>query len=132
MCVLHLDEMRSEYGRDRGDGITDAEIRATRKRLVDGIAVQLDHAGPLTDPTPAPDEEAAQHELLAALACAVDSLEPREQLLLSLRFHDDFSAREIAQLLEMPTPFHAFRAIDKVLAKLRQALGKKGFTDGDD
>jgi DNA-directed RNA polymerase specialized sigma subunit len=57
-----------------------------------------------------------------ALATALAGLEPRDRLLLKLRFEDNLSAREIAGVLRYQTPFHVYRRINALLATLRTEL----------
>ena len=46
-----------------------------------------------------------------------------DQLLLRLRFDEELTARQIAGLLGLPTPFHVYRRLDAVCATLRTRLG---------
>jgi len=126
LCVDHL---RQRYGRLRGDSAADDLARTTRRRLVDLVAVELDGALPLPDPAPGADDRLVQHQRLAALQAVLAELTPRERLLLSLRFEDDRSAREIAGMLRYPTPFHVYRAVNALLARLRAALARRGVED---
>jgi DNA-directed RNA polymerase specialized sigma subunit len=57
---------------------------------------------------------------------AVGALEPRDRLLLRLRFDDDLSAREVADIMRFPTPFHVYRRLNKVLEILRHSLEQRG------
>ena len=65
-------------------------------------------------------------ESTKALRAALSDLTPREQLLVTLRFQDDLSAARIASLLGVSTPFHVYRQLNGVLAKLRAALVSRG------
>jgi len=103
--------------------------RAARRRLVDLVGADLDVQTGLPAQGMAADEAVAASELRVALSEALASLEPRQRLLLALRFEDDLSAREIAQRLHLPTPFHVYRAIEATLRILRNRLSAKGFTD---
>jgi RNA polymerase sigma factor (sigma-70 family) len=126
------DYRRSRYGRRRESRVGDervAERHVARLRLTELVAVELlphyvaDGAGI--------DADAAvrREELANALARAVAELDTRDQLLLKLRFEDDLSAREIASVLGMPTPFHVYRRINARLHDLRAALSSWGITD---
>ncbi len=121
---LCLDKIRGEEGRS---DLANPEERTTRRRLVHLIAEDLNTAKPIADPGEAPDEIAERRELSATLQHAIEQLSEADRLLLALRFEDDCSAREIAELLGMPTTFHAFRALRSVLTKLRRALSAQGF-----
>ena len=70
-------------------------------------------------------------ERRAVLAGALSELQPADQLLLNLRFVDEATGREIADLLGMATPFHAYRRINSVLARLRDLLVSKGIDDAE-
>jgi RNA polymerase sigma factor (sigma-70 family) len=127
---LALDQLRQTYGRPRGSQSDGAKLeRAFRRRLRDlaGDDVELETL-PGSDETP--DAALRVDDLRTALAAAVDSLDPADRLLLSLRFDDDLSAQEIARLLHLPTPFHVYRRIDHVLLALRQQLAARGVDSG--
>ena len=56
------------------------------------------------------------------LDAAVASLSPADQLLVTLRYQDNRSAREIASLMSLPTPFHVYRRLNRVHESLRRML----------
>ena len=56
----------------------------------------------------------------------MDELEPRDRLLLALRFDDGRSAREIAAIMRFPTPFHVYRRLTAVLEMLKASLRRRG------
>ena len=116
ICV---DRLREKYGRS-------GETRAVRRRLVDLLTDELDpHT--TADPSPRnPESELRTRELTRALTGAVSCLEPRDRLLLKLRFEDELSAREIGQLLHFPTPFHVYRRLNGILAELKASLERGG------
>lgn len=119
---LCLDHHRHKYGRTRDGGTEAAEQRGARRRLTDLITAEVD-PNAIADPASV-DPEAAmvEGEQAARVAAAVASLEPRDRLLLALRFEDDLSAREIGDLLGFPTPFHVYRRLTAVLGALRERL----------
>lgn len=123
---LCLDQLRHRYGRARGDGAERRERRVERRRLVDLVTEGVD-----LDAVPDGKAAGADAELIAAeqsraLDNTVAGLEPRDRLMLKLRFEDDLSAREIAALLGFPTPFHVYRRINALLECLRAALAPPG------
>ena len=67
-----------------------------------------------------PDPEVATYaaECREALHVAVSSLEPRDKLLLTLRFDKELAAHEIAEVMGFPTQFHVYRRLRAVLATL--------------
>jgi len=125
-----LDHQRSRYGRQRGE-----ETEATRDQLSARRRL-ADLVSDVVDIEATPDSTAADPGLAlrlaerrAALARALSELKPADQLLLNLRFVDGATGREIADLLGMPTPFHAYRRINVVLARLRTSLVSQGIDD---
>ena len=77
----------------------------------------------------APDSEIRSDELHRALTAALDRLEPRDRLLLRLRFELDLPARRVAQLLGLPTPFHVYRRCNRLCGSLRDDLAQSGVED---
>jgi RNA polymerase sigma factor (sigma-70 family) len=130
---LCLDFHRSRFGRKRTDGaVNDADaLRVIRRNLFESLAQEVD-ADSLPDSAAlSADELTVREERNSRLQIALGTLQPRERLLLVLRFEDDHSASRIADMLGLPTPFHAYRAINAVLARLRVALVASG-VDGVD
>lgn len=128
---------RKKYGRYEGAGAEEtgdveaaptnsAELaRRTRRRLVDliGAAVDIEALG---DHRKDPERDVRMRELRNALVQAVDGLEPRDRLLLSMRFADEHSARIIADAMDYPSQFHVYRRLKRVLARLRDDLEDRG------
>ena len=124
MC---MDLHRQRYGRSREH--TPERERLARKRLVDELWEKRkpqDLADPRTDD---PEMEVRRGELGAALRQALASLAPEEQLLLALRFDNQLSARRIAEILDFPSPFHVYRRLNGLLARIREQLERRGFKD---
>jgi RNA polymerase sigma factor (sigma-70 family) len=128
---LCLDHYRRRYGRTRGSspaGQTMGPARLARRRLNDlaGSEVTVDSMADQSQPDPLDtlDEADRGH----ALGRALDELEPADRLLLKLRFEQDLSAREIAALLGMPTPFHVYRRARTICALLRARLNRTSTT----
>ena len=120
---LCLDHYRRRYGRfhapHQGSG---AEARATRRRLAD-LTTDVAEVASLEDPAVTdPVDRLASAEQHEALCRAVAKLAPADQLLLRLRFEHDLSARQVATLLGLPTPFHVYRRLDTLCAVLRAQL----------
>lgn len=126
---LTLDHRRARYGRIRGKtaiGAGEEEIRTARRNLADLVSEQL-HPEQLADPADGtPERELRCRQLAEVLECAVAGLGPRDRLLLRLRFDDDLSAREVAEIMHFPTPFHVYRRMNRVLETLRNALERSG------
>lgn len=127
---LCLDHHRRKYGQLRTDG--DETMRArqsTRRRLVDLVSERIDLAAIPGFTFPDPDMNVRSRELSAALEMALEKLEPRDRLLLRLRFGRDLTGKEIADILRMPSPFHVYRRVDKVLGELRVSLARAGIVE---
>ena len=125
---LCLDHLRQRYGRHRGEQPKDREGQASRRRLVDLIAKEIGQVG-LPDPRAGADEDLRRRELNSALEASLAQLSPAHRLLLKMRFEDDRPAREIAQLLRYPTPFHVYRTLNTLLRELRVSLARQGISD---
>lgn len=121
---LCLDLYRRRYGRNRG-----AEShagRVVRRRLRDLVTEDLDfHDLPVAH-TGGAELAVRQAELHLVLDDALTTLDPRDRLLLRLRFDDDLAAQEIARLLDFPSPFHVYRRVNTLLTQLRRALEQRG------
>lgn len=125
---LCLDHLRGQYGRTRStlDPARAGELRAVRRRLVDSIGAESE-----TDLLPDEQADSAEgaairRERDARLQEAVRALIPRDRLLLALRFEDELSAARIADLVGIPTAFHVYRRLHRVLDWLRVELEAQG------
>ena len=77
------------------------------------------------DQRPSADEVLDRQQLLEHLDAAVATLSASDRLLLALRHQDGRSARGIATLMSLPTPFHVYRRLNRVHTALRQALAAR-------
>ena len=127
---LCLDEHRRRYGRFRPGGDDEAEVEARRERRKTLAQLLSDSSDPdeIVD-TAAPDPEGAllERERHEALESVIATLAPEDRLLVRLRFQDGWSVPRIAAAMGFPSPFHAYRRLDRVLADLRQRLEQRGF-----
>lgn len=124
MC---LDLHRQRYGRPREH--TPERERLARKRLVDELW-ESRKPPELPDPRAEnPEMQFRRTELGSALSEALNALEPQDQLLLALRFDNQLSARRIAEILDFPTPFHVYRRLNGLFARIREQLEGRGITD---
>jgi RNA polymerase sigma factor (sigma-70 family) len=120
---LCLDYHRHQYGRSRGNASpASIRVRSARRQLS-----RLDVA--TTDLTNLPDLQVADlhddiddRDRRERLRCAVNHLLPADRLLLRLRFEQDLTAREMATVLGLPSPFHVYRRLDAIFRALRMAL----------
>jgi RNA polymerase sigma factor (sigma-70 family) len=122
---LCLDFHRHRYGRARDSTPDSAAEQAARRRLADLVAGAAD-PDQLAAPAADPALSAQVRDLHEALADATTRLAPTDRLLLKLRFDDDLSAREIAAVVGLPTPFHVYRRINTLLELLRRSLSQRG------
>jgi RNA polymerase sigma factor (sigma-70 family) len=123
---LLLDHHRHLLGRLRSVDEGHRAEHATRRRLHELVAAELD-PDRLTNPAESsPDAALRRTELSDALRCALGELDPADRLLLALRFEDERPMREIAAELRLATVFHVYRRLKAVLTALRQSLARRG------
>jgi RNA polymerase sigma factor (sigma-70 family) len=125
---LCLDHYRTRYGRARNDPArsTGAGLdRRARRRLVDLVGEEVDPAA-IASRDEAPDRAVLSGERRRALEAALGELDPRDRLLVRLRFAEEMSAREIGELMRFPTVFHVYRRLEAVLRILRDSLTRAG------
>ena len=127
------DFRRHRYGRPQSR-TEDGEQRAreefrTRRLLAQLAGTDGDWSRlPVTDGTN-PELTLRETELRESLVAALSEFGARDQLLLKLRFEYDLTAKQIAQLMGYPTPFHVYRRLRSRLALLRRALEGGGVHD---
>ncbi|HUQ84433.1 MAG TPA: sigma-70 family RNA polymerase sigma factor [Gemmatimonadaceae bacterium] len=129
---LCIDFHRRRYGRPQSAAGADPQAaleRATRRRLIDLAAEEIDPDTISDARTRGPEAELRFAQLRRALATALDALEPSDKLLLTMRFEDERSAAEIARAMGFPTPFHVYRRLTRVLDGLRATLQERGIHD---
>jgi RNA polymerase sigma factor (sigma-70 family) len=115
---LCLDWDRHKYGRVSPQT---ARSPVTPRRLLEVVLDPevLDRIPEDRTPT---DVQLDWEQTIRGLEAAIATLSSSDQLLLSLRYHDNRSAREIASLLSLPTAFHVYRWLNRLHDTLRQAL----------
>lgn len=127
------DHHRERYGRFREAGQAAAESRNHRRKLADLVTEELNPEQLAPDGNQAGAGDAAltvrRNELAVKLAQVVDRLDTSDRMLLTLRFRDDLSAPAIARTLGLPTPFHVYRRLNQLLARLRGDLESSGVDD---
>jgi|tagenome__1003787_1003787.scaffolds.fasta_scaffold20922382_3 RNA polymerase sigma factor (sigma-70 family) len=127
-----LDHRRTRYGRFREADSASAERAedwAARRRLVDLLSADVDLSSIRDNSSTDADQMVRVGELYNLLEAALIQLEPRDRLLVKLRFEDELPMPEISRSLGFPTRFHAYRQLTRVLADLRQALNANGVHD---
>ena len=115
---LCVDHNRLTHGRSPEH---EARDPAHRSRLLE-LVLAPEAMDQLPDGRASADEELDRKQILERLDAAIANLTSSDQLLLALRYRDDRSAREIASLMKLPTPFHVYRRLSHVHASLRQAM----------
>jgi RNA polymerase sigma factor (sigma-70 family) len=120
---LCIDFARGRYGRsDRNANRGSTSQEQMRRRLIDLAGAELD-LGTIPDPSEnTPETIVDDANVRQALREAIIELEPRERLLLALRFEDELTAEQIASTLEMPSAFHVYRQLNRIFSKLRRRL----------
>jgi RNA polymerase sigma factor (sigma-70 family) len=116
---LCLDHDRLKFGRRPNPRAR--ESSTPPRRLVE-LVLDPEVLDRLPSSAPSAHEELEREQGLQKLGAAVAALSSSDQLLLTLRYHDDRSAREIASLMSLPTAFHVYRRLNRVHGSLRQAL----------
>lgn len=128
-----LDQHRHRYGRgSRREEAAESgrdEEAAARRRLVDLVGAEIDVSSLTDGRIPTQEDAVRVAEVYEALETVLDRLEPRDRLLLKLRFEDGLSVSQIAGSLDVPTRFHVHRRLRAVLQRLQQELRKKGIRD---
>jgi len=126
---LCFDRDRKRYGRRR-EGETEGarRLREDRRRVARLLGERL-ALEQITE-----DQEGAEHrvrrtQMEGALARSLHDLDPRDRLLLRLRFEKDLSVPRISRLMDFPTPFHAYRRLNALLRELRASLERSGVED---
>jgi RNA polymerase sigma factor (sigma-70 family) len=128
---LCLDLHRSKYGRHRAhDDDKSSVLRAARRALNDSFSSDVD-TDTLSDGNDTAESALIRFHRDECLRSELSRLTPRERLLLTLRFEDDLPAAKIASVVGLPTPFHVYRKINAILAKLRDQLHARGIDDSD-
>lgn len=125
---LALDFVRRRYGRSRSSDPAQRAEHETRRRLEGLLAAELEPEQ-IPDGTPLPDAALRHEELLVSLRRSLDELSPHERLLLTMRFADERSAKEIARILRLPSMFHVYRQLTATLARLKSSLRRRGVED---
>ena len=126
---LCIDHYRRRYGRPPRGETSEAAARAeraSRRRLFDLSPSRVDFTAIVDDKAPTPDAPLRVAERDDALVGAMSALDPEDRVLLKLRFEDDLSAREIAEVLQMPSAFHVYRRLAFLYASLRRGLVARG------
>lgn len=128
---LCVDYARQRYGRarDREPSHTTRRRRATRRRLA---RFEMEELNPelVGDPSDRdPERHVRARELADALETALARLEPRDRLLLRLRYEDEVPVREITGLMSFPSVFHVYRRLRRLRRTLRDRLGEQGVED---
>lgn len=128
---LCLDFQRARYGRKRERAGRDAVREAgwtLRRRLVDLVGESVEVAEAVADPRD-PERVVRRRERDRALAAALARLAPSDRLLLTLRIEDEVPASRVAEILRLPTPFHVYRRVDRLLRQLRGDLEDVGIME---
>ena len=122
---LCIDYHRQKYGLTCRGSNPEGDNRQTRRKLENlGDSVAID------DTVCDRNEidvglEFEKAEERSKLEAVTSSLTPADRLLLTLRFEDELSASEIANILGMPSQFHVYRRLKCILAELKKQIGDR-------
>ena len=122
---LCIDYHRQKYGRTCRGSNPEGDNRQTRRKLENlGDSVAID------DTVFDRNEidiglELEKAEQRSELEAVTSSLTAADRLLLTLRFEDELSAAEIADILGMPSQFHVYRRLRCILAGLKRQIGDR-------
>jgi RNA polymerase sigma factor (sigma-70 family) len=128
---LCLDHQRHRYGRKRATSrqSLDPQRQSQRRSVVDLAGADIDPDQIPDEESGTPDQPLRKGELSAALEDALATLEPRDRLLLRLRFEEGLSVPRIAGTMGFASPFHAYRRLTQLFAELRLRLRGRGIED---
>ena len=114
-----IDQHRSKFGRARAG--SDVIALQARRSLATSLFSSSD-LQQLVSRDPQPDAYTETRETEERLERCLQALDSADRLLLQLRFEQDLGALDIMRLLDLPTPFHVYRRINRLLKDLRTAL----------
>jgi RNA polymerase sigma factor (sigma-70 family) len=126
---LCLDHNRHLYGRTRPtlhQRPREELVRERRKSLVDLVGAEAQPEELEDTGSPNPEVQLRKHELQGALEAVLATLEPRDRLLLRLRFEQELSVPRIADIMGFASPFHAYRRLTQLFDDLRVQLKRLG------
>jgi len=82
----------------------------------------------LPDREPNPETHSARQESLMALRKAMSGLPPQQRLLLRLRYEQELSLEQIADLTQLSSPLAVQRIIQRAILTIREQLITEGIT----
>ena len=126
---LCLDHHRQAYGRPRRSDSEAIIEQDVRRRLVDFVMEEVDLERIVNHGGNGADHAIRQRELHESLQRALEALSDEERLTLRMRFEDDAAVSDIAKVLDVPTVFHVYRRINRILGNLREELQKHGLDE---
>lgn len=125
MCMDFLRHQRGRSRRDRPSSSEASDGRRVRRRLLE-LAGELEFTDAFPDSSADPSVEAEKNERLKLIREVLAEVPPEGRLLLSLRFEDELSAAEIARVMDLPSPFHVYRKLDRLYTDLRVRMNGRG------
>lgn len=122
-----IDHHRAKYGRLRNGDCVEERERLNLRRRIENLDTVLE-TDTVADETASSLATALdQAELSCELASLRAALKPEDRLLIAMRFDDEMSASQIANVLRYPSQFHVYRRINAILAELKAELKARGF-----
>lgn len=129
---LCVDFERTRLGRSgrASDKSAAGELRDTRRRLADLVGGRAD-PDDLPGPGRGAEEDMDETERHAVVESVLSALDPRDRLMLRLRYEDDLPVRRIASMMGFPTVFHVYRYLNVVLTRVRRQLEARGIAGSE-
>jgi len=128
---LCVDHRRRVHGRPQSPvepGGAEPADRIVRRNLVTLVAGEIDLERLEDHRSSRPDDVVFESERHDALAEALNSLDPADRLLVTLRFEDDVPMSRIGPIVGLESRFQVHRRLKWILGQLRDRLRERGFT----
>lgn len=127
---LCVDHHRKKYGRRRGvaDVRADAEWEM-RSRLIRMISEQVEVTDIPDGTNVDADIQIRVSDRHRAMECALAALDPRDHLLIRLKFEDEVPVKKIVKVMGFSGEVSVYRKLKKVYQQLREALEESGVHD---
>ncbi len=127
---LCIDHHRKKYGRRRGvaDVRADAEWEM-RSRLIRMISERVEITDIPDGTNVDPETQIQVSDRHRAMERALAALDPRDHLLIRLKFEDEVPVKKIVKVMGFSGEVSVYRKLKKVYQRLREALGESGVHD---
>ena len=125
---LCIDHRRQALGRPQGGPDQKMDLDSiARRNLAALLAHDLDLEQIPEETSKGPDADLIQSERAEQLAAALSEVALKDQLLLTLRYVDDYSPEKVARMLGYSSRFAVHRRLKSLVTSLRRKLEDRGF-----